>query len=87
MFCALLFITSSPDFPFTKIYHTFMVSGYSFLHNDRDFGSIETARRKQQHLYVPHQWYNLICTARQKNPFTYCIMERKDFVSLDGLKK
>ena len=66
MLCALLFITSSPDFPFTKIDHKFMVSGHSFLLNDRDFGSIETARRKQQHLYVPHQWYNLIRTVRQK---------------------
>ena len=35
MLCALLIITSSPDFPFTKIDHKFKVSGHSFFPNDK----------------------------------------------------
>ena len=63
MVCALLYIVSSADFPFTQIDHEFMVPGHSCLPNDRDFGSVETAQRRREHIYVPDHWYKLICSA------------------------
>ena len=87
MVCALLYIVSSADFPFTQIDHKFMVPGHSYLPNDRDFGSVETARRRREHIYVPDHWYELIRSARQNNPFRVCVMQSSDFVSLKELKK
>ena len=63
-----------------------MVSGHSYLPNDRYFGSVEIARRPTQHLYVPQHWYELVRKAHHANPFQVCEMETSDFVSLHGLK-
>ena len=82
--CMALYIVSSSDYPFTQIDHKFMVSGHSFLPNDRDF---ESARRKQQHLYVPEHWYDLIRTARHRNPFTVSAMDTADFITLNEPRK
>jgi len=48
--CLLLHIVCSQEFTISLIDHKFMVSGHSYLPNDRDFGSVETARRRTQHL-------------------------------------
>lgn len=65
-----LHIVSSDEYSYTTIDQKFMVVGHSYLPNDRDFGSIETARRKTQHIFVPHDWYDLVVKARRQNPFT-----------------
>ena len=44
--CLLLHIVCSQEFTISLIDHKFMVSGHSYLPNDRDFGSVETARRR-----------------------------------------
>ena len=62
-----------------------MVVGHSYLPNDRDFGSIETARKKAQNVYVPEDWCNLIATARHRNPLTVTRMKTSDFVSCKNL--
>ena len=64
-----------------------MVCGHSFLPNDRDFSSVETARQRREHIYVPEHWHDLIRTARHNNPFCVCVMDTSDFVSLEELKK
>ena len=64
-----------------------MVSGHSFLPNDRDFSSIEIARCKRDHIYTPDHWYELIRSARHKNPFHVCVMEASDFVLVSAIKK
>ena len=46
MVCTLLYIVASREFSYKCIDHKFMVSGHSYLPNDRDFSSIETAKRK-----------------------------------------
>ena len=84
--CLLLHIVCSREFTISLIDQKFMVSGHSYLPNDRDFGSVETARRRTQHLYVPQHWYELVRKARHANPFQVCEMETSDFVSLHGLK-
>ena len=44
------------EYSFKTIDHKFMVSGHSYLPNDRDFGSIEIAWKKTAHIYVPEDW-------------------------------
>ena len=85
--CLLLHIVSNIDINFTTIDQKFMVSGHSYLPNDRDFGSVETARRRASHLFIPDHWYELVRTARRTNPF--CVMEMKssDFFALKELTK
>ena len=39
-------VIANDEYSFTWIDHKFMVSGHSYLPNDRDFGSIENARKK-----------------------------------------
>lgn len=46
-----------------------MISGHAYLPNDRDFGSIEKANRRTQHVFVPEDWCNLVQNARTKNRF------------------
>ena len=60
--------------------HKFLVSGHSFLSNDRDFGSIEMRIRKANHLYIPEHYYGLIELCRKKNPFLVERMRQKDFI-------
>ena len=87
MLALWLHIVASDKYSFTTIDQKFMVVGHSYLPNDRDFGSIETARRKASHLYVPTDWSDLIRNCRRKNPFTVTDMSQDDFVSLRDLSK
>ena len=58
-----LHMVASDDYPFTTIDHKFMTVGHSYLPSDCDFGLIETAQRKANCLYVPHDWAELISNA------------------------
>ena len=84
--CLWLYIVANPNYPFTTIDQKFMMVGHSYLPNDRDFGGIETAQRKQQNVFVPAEWQELVRTARSKNPFSVTEMMTADFVSLAELK-
>ena len=44
MVCFWMYIVASSEFHFTVIHHKIMLSGHSYLPNDRDFGGIEAAR-------------------------------------------
>ena len=83
--CLWLHIVSSPDFTYTLIDHKFMLSSHSYLLNDRDFGGIETARRRAVSLFVPDNWYSLVENARRTNPFQVRRMLRNDFLSTTQL--
>jgi hypothetical protein len=54
---------------FEHIQHHFPVRGHSFLPNDRDFGHTETKKKKVERVYVPDQWYDIMKSARKRNPF------------------
>ena len=84
--CLWLHIVASSEYSITSIDHKFMISGHSFLPNDRDFGHIEQSRKKTQHIFVPRDWEQVVLHARQKNPFHVYRMKREDFVSLKPLK-
>ena len=80
--CLWMYLVSNKDCPYTTIDHKFMVSGHSYLPNDRDFGSIETANRRTQSVYTPENWCTLVETARVRNPFQVERMRCEDFVTL-----
>ena len=82
-----LHVVASEDFSYEVIDHKFMVSGHSYLPNDRDFGSIETAKRRIQHVFVPADWESLIHNCRKKNAFTVRQMKREDFFAISELTK
>lgn len=79
--CLCLYIVSSSSYSYQVIDHKFMMTGHSYLPNDRDFGGIETAKRRTSAIYVPDDWCTLIKNARRVNPFTVRVMQQADFVS------
>ena len=64
--CFWMHVVCSSEFSYTTISHKVMVSGHSYLPNDRDFRSIEKANRKCQHVYVPEEWSKLVEMCRKK---------------------
>ena len=54
---------------FRCIQHSFPVTGHSFLPNDRDFGCTELWKRKNERVYTPKQWMDIIEIARVHKPF------------------
>ena len=76
-------IVASSNFSYRLIDHKFMVSGHSYLPNDRDF---EKASRRTQHVYVPEEWCTLVEKSRRNNPFQVTRMEIQDFVSIENVK-
>ncbi|EFN66704.1 hypothetical protein EAG_00309, partial [Camponotus floridanus] len=49
--------------------HKFLISGHSFLPNDRDFGVVEMSLKKNNLLFVPQDYYNIIKKCRKGNNF------------------
>ena len=86
MVCFWMYVVSSNNFSYTTVDHKFMLSGHSYLPNDRDFGSIEKASRRTQHVFVPEDWCVLVERARQRNPFTVKRMETCDFLSIESVR-
>ena len=62
-----------------------MVSGHSYLPNDRNVGGVESARRRQPQIFTPEDWYTLVEKARRTNSFTVLCMSASDFVSVNRL--
>ena len=61
-----------------------MVSGHSFLPNDRDFGSIESEKRRSQ-VFSTGEWYQLVRECWRSNPFHVTEMKQMDFVNIKDL--
>lgn len=55
---------------FSSIDHKFPEVGHSYLDSDRDFGRIEKVLRKQETIYVPDQYRDIIRKASKKNHVT-----------------
>ena len=84
--CLWMYVVSSSDFAYTVVDHKFMISGHSYLTNNRDFGSIEKANRRTQHVFIPGEWCTLVENARTKNPFQVVRMSQEDFVSTKNVR-
>ncbi|KYQ50443.1 hypothetical protein ALC60_10456, partial [Trachymyrmex zeteki] len=61
--------------------HKFLVLGHSFLPNDRDFGVVEMSLKKNNLLFVPQDYYNVIKKCRKGNNFILNEMKQEDFIS------
>ena len=85
MVCFWMYVVASSEFTYTVIDHKFMHSGHSYLPNDRDFGGIESARRRRATIYVPEEWYTLVEDARRTNRFHVHRMEQAHFLSMQPL--
>jgi len=70
---------------FKEIRHIFPLSGYTMMPCDRDFGDIERTLRKNQCIYTPSQYVNLIKDARVKIKFQVTEMARDEFVDITPL--
>ena len=57
--CLWLNVVNNDNYSYTTI-DQFMVSGHSYLPNDRDFGGIELVRRRASSLLVPDDWCALV---------------------------
>ncbi|KAK5647846.1 hypothetical protein RI129_002738 [Pyrocoelia pectoralis] len=66
--------------------HKFLVSGHSYLPNDRDFGGVETFA-KGKFIVLPRDWYSIIQKARSRNPFIIHKMEQSEFFSSKSLEE
>ena len=63
-----MYVDGSNDFSYTTVDPKFMLSGHSYLPNDRDFRAIEKVSRRTQHVFVPEDSCVLVEGARQRNP-------------------
>ena len=79
-------IVSNSEFKYSVVDHKFMVSGHSYLPNDRDFSLIEHASHHTFLVFVPEDWCTLVEKARFKNPFEVMRMERENFLSIKNIK-
>lgn len=64
----LLALASSGKF--RKIFHYFPIRGHSFLPCDRDFGVVKRRIRKQDRVYLPEEYYELIEKSSAKSLFS-----------------
>ena len=51
--CLWVNVVANDEYSFTRIERKVMVSSHSYLPNNRDFGSIEHARKGSEYIYVP----------------------------------
>ncbi|KAK5640934.1 hypothetical protein RI129_009481 [Pyrocoelia pectoralis] len=65
----------------------FLTSGHSFLPNDSDFGDIECALKRQQKLFSPEDYANVIKGCRKRNPIEVVFLEKNDFVGTGNIEK
>ena len=84
--CMWLHVVASDNFSYETVDHKFMVSGHSYLPNDRDFACIENAKRRTQVIYLPSHWCDLVRDCRRQNPFEVIDMTLDDFQSVEPVK-
>lgn len=65
----------------------FLVSGYSFLPNDSDFGDVECALKRQTRMYSPEDYIKVMKSCRRKHPIEVVSMKKEDFLSTLKLEK
>lgn len=78
-------LVQDPQTKIEIIDHKFLVSGHSFLPNDRDFGVIES--RKCSHIFTPQDWIEVIKNAKIKNPFEVIKVTTPEILSTKKLEE
>lgn len=64
----------------------FLLSGHSFLHCDKEFGEIENALKRHDHLYTLEQYKEVMEKCRSKNKFEVNTMSPENFFSIEQLQ-
>ena len=67
----------------TQVDHKFLELGHTYLENDEDFGIIERQKRRQQLIYTPDDWRQLIRSSSRH--FLVTDMTQDKFVNTDTL--
>lgn len=57
---------------FDEVSHVFPTRGHSYMACDRDFGKIELKKRKQDVVYTPDQWVDIISLAHSNSQVVRC---------------
>ncbi|CAH1110662.1 unnamed protein product [Psylliodes chrysocephalus] len=65
----------------------FLVSEYSFLPNDSDFGDVECALKRHTKMYSPEDYIQVMKSCRRKHPIEVVSMKKAVFVSTLKLEK
>nr|XP_022906720.1 uncharacterized protein LOC111418411 isoform X1 [Onthophagus taurus] len=68
-----------------RIDHKFLISGHSYMECDQHFGIIEKSKKKNQYIFVPDDWFNVVAHASRK--FTVVRMAIESFMSVQPMKK
>lgn len=64
----------------------YLCSGHSFLPNDTDFSDIESSLKRQQRLYTPDDYIQVMRSCRKKKPLVVTQMSIEDFVSVKNIE-
>jgi hypothetical protein len=68
-----------------KVRHRFLISGRTFLPNDRDFAQIQKRKHtKISEVHVPFDWFDVVQTSRTSNPFHVIATTRQDIYDLSA---
>ncbi|CAG9761200.1 unnamed protein product [Ceutorhynchus assimilis] len=65
----------------------YLCSGHSFLPNDTDFSDIESALKRQQRLYTPKEYIEVMRSCRRKTPLVVTQMQTEDFLGVMNVEK
>lgn len=86
MCLALMRFIQSDETNIDVIDQKFLVPGHSYLPNDGDFGSVESAA-KGKIIYVPENWHDIMAKCRNKKKFIVSEMKNEDFFSTANLER
>lgn len=76
---SLLKLVQSTEIRAESIQMKFLVSGHSYLPNDSDFAIIESRAKKNQNIFSPDDWYDVIRTCNKTAPFHLIQITHQDF--------
>lgn len=77
----------TPDYSLESIDQKYLVSGHSYNACDRCFSYIERHRKKNDEIYTPSDWVDVIKESKASAPkFNVQVMHGQDFVSSAGLE-
>nr|CAH7745942.1 unnamed protein product [Callosobruchus chinensis] len=65
---------------FKKIVHHFPIRGHSFLPCDRDFGSDKRVVTRNDHIYLPEEYQQMILGSRKVVPFSLTTIMFDDII-------
>ena len=69
-----------------EVYHIFFQTGHTYMQADGHFATIENAVRRQNYVFSPQCYADIIKNCRHRNKFDVTIMTQQDFYDFEKLK-